>query len=161
MESSKMRNSVLGVAFGVLAALMVSAETQAATIWNPTDSNVNIIVFPGPRPSLNGGDLAWFANEAALAAATPSQVIGADGGIFSPTPGFVLGVTWDGGASYVGDIFIRQALGDPTSWFILFRDGADKGLVWAADLVPVPLPTAALFFASALIGLAGIKRRKA
>ena len=180
---------ILTAALGITVAALFSVQAQAAavsTTWNPTDGNVNIVQFDAGRgiPNLNGGSLALF--EAANDFSGPAVVLGGGGGIFAFTDNsdgtftvegfvdnvsvgsilmngseFMFGVSWDGGATYAGDALTRVNNGDPTGWLILFRDGQNRGLVAADDLAPIPLPASVFLFASALMGLVGIQRRKA
>ena len=76
---------------------------------------------------------------------------------------FVLGVTWDGGATYWGDTdFAPQS--SPDSYLILF-DGMDgqrprSGVTLAIDLAPIPVPPAVWLFGSGLLGLVAVARRR-
>ncbi|MCP5131945.1 MAG: hypothetical protein H6985_20470 [Pseudomonadales bacterium] len=182
-----MNQYVFKSAVGFMTALMMSAAAQAATIWEPTDvsgsGNVNIIQFNIPGLSLNGGTLALF-EDTDVAFSNP-LALGSNGGIFAFTDNnngtfsvqalvnnipqgpalvmngweFSFGVNWGNG--YVGDSGYIQDSGDSNTYLISFTDGNNAGESLAVDLTPVPLPAAAMLFGSALLGLVGIKRRKA
>lgn len=182
---SKLFNLKAGLGF--LAALVLSVQANAATIWQPTDGNVNILKISFLGIDLNGGSLALF--EDANNFSGPALVLGSNGGVFEFTDNlngtytvnakvanvsvgtllitdsnFMFGVKWGAGA-YVGDASYVQNPTDLTSYQIFFNDGPNSGNIYAVDLelaaIPdIPVPAAAWLFGSALCGLVAVGRRK-
>ena len=147
-------------------------------------------VGPGPGQqgiTTNGGTLALFDDDDFGGTAL---VIGEDGGhvvfsdnmngswnaevffvngssggsiTLSSNPFFKLGIDW--GAGYVGDSNF-SLLSAPDAYLIVF-DGFDasgkrmSGSTLAVDLAPIPVPAAAWLFASGLLGLVAVVRRRA
>lgn len=174
---------IIKKALVVVGFLCVSVASSAATIWTPTNENVNIVQIDVVL-SLNGGSLALFENGDALTAAN-ALVLGTSGGLFEFTDigsgnyqveafvgiasqgtkvlngdDFVLGVDWGNG--FVSDSSYTQSPSDATVYTIAFNDGVNSGTSLAVDLAlsEVPLPAAAWLFGSALLGLTAISRRR-
>jgi hypothetical protein len=168
----KLMTTVTGAAIGLLFAV----NAGAATIWQPTDGNVNVLQI-GPL----GGELALFEDTDALTGAN-ALTLGSDGGIFEFTDNldgsftvealvggilqgvksmngneFVLAVNW--GSGYVADSSAQQNPSDPTTFALLFDDGVTSGQSIVVDIAEVPLPAAAWLFMSALMGVTGAKVR--
>ena len=179
---------LLKAGLGFLAAVVLSAHASAATIWQPTNENVNVLTISFLGVDLNGGSLALF--EDATDFSGPALVLGTNGGVFEFTDNengtytvnakvsnasvgtmvitgnqFMLGVKWGAGA-YAGDSSYVQDPYDPTIFQISFTDGVNSGSIFAIDLElapdvdPVPVPAAAWLFGSALCALTAIGRRK-
>jgi hypothetical protein len=181
----------LASAVFILASTSVNATVWHPT---NEDTDFIQLDFGGPGPgsgiSTNGGTLALFDDEAGFAG--PALEIGQKGGqvvfsdngngswnaeVFNVTStsggsitlsnnaNFVLGISWDGGATYWGDTgFSLQS--SPDTYLIVF-DGSDgqgrpiSGSTLAVDLAPIPVPAAVWLFGSGLLGLVGVARRRA
>ena len=165
-----MMNLMKLLATGVLA--VSATATQAATIFMPTDGDVNFL-----NSTLSDGTLlAMFDDSdqsysgASLAISVPEIV-----GIAGPTAGgdwtatnetpatltltgsdhFILGISTDGGTSWSGDTSVTP-LG-ANSYTVSFSDGS----VLEVDVAIVPVPAAVWLFGSGLLGLVAVARRRA
>jgi len=171
----------------VTAFMLASTAVSAATVWAPTNEDVDFIQLDLLGLTTDGGILAMF-DEADFGGA--ALVIGADGGHVTFTASgsdwtaqyfdvndvagdsitlfgdnhFVLGMKWWDFLGYHADSG-WAVTSSPDSYLITF-DGFDKpespidGSTLAVDVNVVPVPAAAWLFGSGLIGLAGVARRK-
>ena len=179
----KILNSVCAI-----AALMLVSSIASATVWHPTNEDTDFIQF-GPIINTNGGDLVMFDDSdfggTALTigdaggevrftdnmdgswSAEVFDVNDISGGsiTLSVDDSFVLGMTWDGGASYYAESN-AVLVNAPDDYRISF-EGQDvtgasvTGRTLAIDVAPVPVPAAAWLFGSGLLGLVGVARRRA
>ncbi len=150
-------------AFAVAGGLSLSTAASA-TVWQPTDGDINAILVNG------GGSLALFDN-ADTGYRAPLAVTGGDAISISESGG---AWTAANGAAAIdlgdSDAF-RLASSDGASWFeavvevsagthayqLAFQSPLIATIV---DLQPIPLPGAALLFGSAALGLGVIARRR-
>jgi hypothetical protein len=180
----KILNSVCAI-----AALMLVSSIASATVWHPTNEDTDFIQF-GPIIDTNGGDLAMFDDSdfggtALYIGSAGGEVRFSDNGdgtwdadlwyigdvaphdsiLLSGGNNFTLGMTWDGGTSYVSDSNFTL-VNAPDDYLIRF-DGQDVtgaeivGRTLAIDVAPIPVPAAAWLFGSGLLGLVGVARRRA
>ena len=157
------------VAAGVLA--ISATATHAATIFMPTDGDVNFLDSTLSQDTLlamfDDSDLSYLDP---LLIGVPEIVI-----IGGPTTGgdwiatneladtltltgsdhFILGISTDGGTSWSGDTSVTP-LG-ANSYTVSFSDGS----VLEVDVAIVPVPAAVWLFGSGLLGLVGVARRRA
>ncbi len=154
-----------------LPALLMVSQVNAATIFAPTDGDVNFI-----NSSLSGGTILAMFDDSdqsflgnSLAIPVP-EIVGFTGPIsggnwiatnesaqtltLTNSPNFILGISTDAGASWSGDTS-WTALG-ANSYTVNFSDGS----IIEVDVQVVPVPAAVWLFGSGLIGLIGIARRK-
>jgi hypothetical protein len=161
------------------ATLLIASHVNAATVLTATDGDVNFLFSP-----INGYDLYMFDDDAFgsienLLVPLPSVV-----GIAGPqtdsigtyhlasningslrldgaSPDFVVGITNDGGATWIMDsnpVFYGN--GNAVSLSFVLDQGAGQVLV--VDVIQsVPVPATVWLFGSGLIGLVGIARRRA
>ena len=176
-----------GIILSALAAIVFAANASAATIWAPTDVNVEgdvNVIQVDEFLTLDGGSLALFEDTDTLVGGNP-LVLGSGGGqfFFTANPNgtftvealvnnisqgsivmngmeFKLAVDWGNGNGYVGDFAFSQNATDPTAFVLSFNDGVKEGSSLVIDIMVVPLPAAAWLFGSALLGLVAVKRRK-
>lgn len=171
----------LKAGLGFLAALILSTQASAATIWQPTDvnstGNVNIIEVAFLGINLNGGQLALF--EDANDFSGPALILGSNGGVFEfkdnlngtytvdakvggaslgPTltitgSQFMFGVKWGAGA-FVGDTSYVQNPADITTFYLTFSDGSHTGTALAVDLEIASIPDVPVPAAAWLFGSA-------
>ncbi|MGB5475144.1 MAG: VPLPA-CTERM sorting domain-containing protein [Gammaproteobacteria bacterium] len=154
-------------------ALAVCGSANAATVFMTTDGNVNFfninLAAGSTLAMFDDNDDVTFVND--LIIPLPSAVdIVADGlGDFTATskappnnsitlttnPWYVLAVSNDGGASWMGDSF-AACDSISQSCTVSFADGS----VLSVDAAVVPVPAAVWLFGSGLLGLVGIARRK-
>lgn len=169
-----------GLSVALLGLSSMTAE--AATVWLPTNADVDFLQFNISGLSTNGGTLALFddtdfGGTALVIGAAGGQVTftpsgsdwfanyGSDSILLSTTMQFSLGMSWDGGATWFSDASYMSlpAGGSPDSYIIRFvgsNPGYVEGTTVAVDLMPVPMPAAVWLFGSGLIGLVGIARRR-
>ena len=171
------------------AFMLASTAASAATVWAPTNEDVDFIQLdlPGLSLTTNGGDLAMF-DEADFGGT--ALVIGAGGGHVTFTAlgsnwiaqyfdvnnasdgttitltgdnNFVLGMDW--GFGYFPDDGNPIPTSSPDTYLVTF-DGFNMperpitGSTLAVDVKVVPVPAAVWLFGSGLIGLVGVARRK-
>lgn len=164
----KLHNGILG-----LCALLICSHVNAATIFAPTDGDVNFLFG-----NLGGGTLAMFDDSDQSYAGdllyipVPSIV-----GIAGPVNGnndyiatnslsntllltgsdnFILGLNV--GGTWLSDSSV-QYFGANT--FRVFFDNGGSVVQVDVEIMPaVPVPAAVWLFGSGLIGLAGVARRK-
>ncbi len=162
----KLTNGLLG-----LAALLLAGQVNAATVFAPTDADINVL----NSNLMSGSILAMFDDTDQLFALssltiTPPEVvgIGTSGGgnwlatnfttaatlVLTGSDQFIFGVSNDGGNTWMGDTSVVN--NGANSITIGFADGS----VLAVDVRVVPVPAAVWLFGSGLIGLVGIARRK-
>lgn len=165
-------------------AFMLASTAASATVWAPTNNDVDFIQWDLFGLSTDGGTLAMFDNGDLGGTAL---VIGTDGGhveftasgsdyiaelfdvnnvsggsiILSGDSNFELGM--DYGQGYITDTSWAVA-SSPDTYLITFSGGVGNqtmGKTLAVDVQAVPVPAAAWLFGSGLIGLVGVARRRA
>ena len=164
-----LKRLLIGIAF------TVCGSANAATVFAPTDGDINIL-----NSNLTAGSiLAMFDDTDQLFASsnliiTPPEVvgIGTSGGgnwlatnftttatlVLTGSDQFIFGVSHDGGTTWMGDTSLVN--NGANSITIGFADGSF--LAVDVRVVPaIPVPAAVWLFGSGLIGLIGIARRKA
>lgn len=176
-----MKTRIWGILCAVPFMVVGWASASASTILAATDGDVNFFL-----DELGGAQLAMFEDGDfggdALAIPLPSA-IGIAGPFVGPSdtnyiatnqlldsiflfdnPWFVLGVSTDGGATWISDSGVTE-LG-ANAYRVFFQlDGPGAGSVVSADVQvvqtvqAVPVPAAAWLFGSGLLGLVGIARR--
>ena len=180
----KILNSVFAI-----ASLMLVSSVASATVWHPTNIDVDFIQFDIGPYTTNGGDLVMFDDsdfggtalvigEAGgqveftdnMDGSWNAEVIFADmssGGsiTLSNDKNFVLGMTWDSGASYYAESN-ATLVSAPDDYRIAFQGEKGTGepvvgRTLAIDVAPIPVPAAAWLFGSGLLGLVGVARRRA
>jgi len=161
----RIRNMLIGF------ALLASGTANAATIFAPTDADVNFILSSLPA----GTTLAMFDDSdqtfigSNLDIPIP-QLVGftgpISGGDFIATneaaatltltgsDNFILGISMDGGTTWSGDTSVTL-LGANS-----YAVGFINGTVLEVDVRVVPVPAAVWLFGSGLLGLVGIARRR-
>ncbi len=165
----KIKNILLGV------ALLATGSANAATVFAPTDGDVNFLLG-----DLLGAQLAIFDDEdqsylgSSLGVAIGDIVgfAGPNGGgnfvatntttaLSLPLTGssnFILGLSTDSGASWGADTSV-VSLG-ANAYTVTFGTGANVVEVDVQIISAVPVPAAVWLFASGLLGLVSIARRK-
>lgn len=157
-----------------LGALLMASQAHAATIFAPTDGDVNFLLG-----NLNGGYLAMFDDsDQTYTGANLDIQLGTIVGIAGPvgngdyiatnstsntltltgSDNFILGFSYDG-MNWTADTSV-VSLG-ANSYNVYFDMGASNVVQVDVQIVPqVPVPAAVWLFGSGLIGLAGIAHRK-
>lgn len=162
-------------------AFMLASTAASATVWAPTNNDVDFIQWDLLGLTTDGGTLAMFDNGDLGGTAL---VIGADGGhveftasgsdytaelfdvnnvsggsiILTGDSNFELGM--DYGQGYITDTS-WAAVSSPDTYLITFAAKSAEGMTLAVDVQAVPVPAAAWLFGSGLIGLVGVARRRA
>ena len=160
----KIRNILLGLAF------IASGTANAATVFAPTDGDVNFL-----NSTLSGGTLLAMFDDSdqtfigsRLAVPVPEIVgftgpVGGGNFIATGTEGtltltgsdqFILGISTDGGTNWSGDTSVTS-LG-ANAYTVNFSDGS----VLEVDVSVIPIPATVWLFGSGLLGLVGIARRR-
>ena len=159
----KLTSGLLG-----LGALLIASQVNAATIFAPTDGDVNFLFG-----DLAGGTLAMFDDSdqsysgLSLTIDVPSIVgiSGPDGSgdylaannngtlSLSGSDNFILGLNF--GGTWLSDSSIVDNGGN--SYSVYFDNG---GNLLQVDVQVIPVPAAVWLFGSGLIGLIGVARRK-
>ena len=165
------------------AFMLASTAASAATVWAPTNEDVDFIQLdlPGLSLTTGGADLVMF-DEADFGG--DALVIGEFGGHVTFTASgsdwiaqffdvndvagdsitlygdnhFVLGMDWGIGGYFPDSDWVLTS--SPDTYLITFESEA-IGKTLAVDVKVVPVPAAAWLFGSGLIGLAGVARRRA
>lgn len=159
----------------LLMGLFAGRAVWAATIWQPTNQDVNTLDFSLLISLLPTGNFYIFDDSAVgnLQSATGLQLASADQLVFSMN-----GANWDvtstvssttltltGSTQFifaerVGTTFSQETTANllgPNNWQLIFGSGAQ---LQAVDVAPVPVPPAVMLMGSGLLGLLGIARRR-
>ena len=157
-----------------IATLFIAGQLNAATVFAPTDGDVNFLMG-----DLAGATLAMFDDSdqtyagASIDIQMPSIVgiVGPINGDFTAinsasqtltltgSDNFILGLSTDGGASWVADLAVNQV--GANAYTVLFNNGGTFLQVDVRIVPAVPVPAAVWLFGSGLVGLIGLARRKA
>ena len=175
MRKSRLLDGVYILGLILVLTLTTGRSAWAATVWQPTNQDVNTLDFSLIISILPPGNFFVFDDNAAgnLQTATGLQLVSAD--LLSFTQN-VNGTDWDITgttgtltvsnttnflfAEAVGGVFNQESsssLLGPNNWRLIFGSGAQ---LQAVDVRPIPVPTAVWLFGSGLLGLVGIARRK-
>lgn len=162
----QIRNTLLALAF------LVPGAVNAATIFAPTDGDVNFLfstLSPGTMLAMfDDSDQAFAGSNLAIPVPEIIGIAGPTGsGDFIATneaaatltltgsDQFILGISTDGGSSWSGDIGVTSV--GANAYTVSFSDGT----VLEVDVRVVPVPAAVWLFGTGLIGLVGVARRRA
>jgi hypothetical protein len=166
-----MKTKTIYALMGIVTMLSV-ARVDAATIFAPTDPNVNFLLA-----DLSGGGILALFDDSDQAYAGASLIIDAPGIInfAGPLSGgnyiavnssaatltltgnnhFILGLSFDGGTSWLADTSV-VSLG-ANAYRVFF----DSNSVVQVDVQVIPVPAAVWLFGSGILGLVAVARRKA
>lgn len=154
----------------LIFGLCLNSGVMAATVWVPTDGDSN---FFTTVISIDGGMLGLFDDEDQAYSGASLELSDSDLVIFTPDGGdfiatnldndtiglsntynFILGLSLDGGSTWLEDTSITN-LGNNA-----FRVFFGENQALAVDVRVVPLPAAFWLFGTAFMGLIGFSRRK-
>ena len=166
--NKKLTNGLLG-----LGALLMASQVNAATVFAPTDGDVNFLFA-----NLGGGTLAMFDDTdqnylgSNLTISAP-EIVGFTGPvnanndfIATGTNGtlnligsdqFILGLD-TGGGNWITDSAVVSV--GANAFQVSFDNNGTLVTVDVQIIPPVPVPAAVWLFGSGLIGLVGVARRK-
>ena len=161
----KIRRILLGLAF------LASGTANAATIFAPTDGDVNFLLgdllgaqlaifddqdqsYLGSSLGVSIGDVVGFAGPNGLGDHTATNTNTATAINLTDSSNFILGLSTDSGASWIPDASV-VSLG-ANAYSVTFGTGAN---VIEVDVQIVPVPPAVWLFGSGL-GLLGWLRRR-
>jgi hypothetical protein len=165
----KFLNKIIGV-----CALLVASQANAATIFIPTDGDVNFLlgdlngaqlaIFDDSDQSYTGlslgvsiGDIVGFAGPNGSSNYIATNTTTANTLLLTNNSSFILGLSTDGGNNWMAESSI-VSLG-ANAYTVIFSTGNSITEV-DVRIAPVPVPAAVWLLGSGLIGLAGIARRK-
>jgi len=172
MRKSRLLGGTYIIGLILVLTFTAGRSAWAATVWQPTDQDVNTLDFSLLISILPTGNFFVFDDNAAdLQTAANLQLASADLLTFTSN-----GPNWDimgaNGtltitnstnflfAEQVSGVFTQEVnanLLGPNNWNLIFGSGAQ---LQAVDVRPIPVPPAILLMGSGLIGLVGIARRK-
>ncbi len=158
---------------GFVAACM-SVGVSAATVWEPTDGDINTFdlgfgitgisygIFDddnmGLEPELGYLPLQTFDRVRFQQAGSDWNLVNVSGDLFTLTGSDRFLIAANDGSGWTADAgFIPIGVGSNSQ--VLYFDG--PSLLLAVDVKPVPLPGALVLMATGLAGMATIARRKA
>jgi len=165
----EIRNILLGV------ALLATGSANAATVFAPTDGDVNFLLgdllgsqlaifddedqsYLGSSLGVSIGEIVGFAGPNGSGDHIATNTTTALSLLLTGSSNFILGLSTDNGASWVADASV-VSLG-ANAYSVTFGTGANVIEVDVQIIPPVPVPAAVWLFASGLLGLVGIARRK-
>ena len=166
----KLTNGILS-----LGALLMASQVNAATIFAPTDGDVNFLLgdllgaqlaifddedqtYQGSSLGVSIGDVVGFAGPNGFGDHIATNTTTALSKNLTGSSNFILGLSTDNGASWIADAAVI-AIG-ANAYTVTFGTGANVIQVDVTVVPPVPVPAAVWLFGSGLIGLVGIARRK-
>jgi len=167
-----MNKKIVFALMGVISVLTVG-KVNAATIFAPTDGDVNFLLgdllggqlaifddedqtYLGSSLGVSIGDVVGFAGPNGIGDYTATNTSTALAMNLTGSDNFILGFSDDGGVSWMADSAV-VALG-ANAYSVTFGTGAN---VIEVDVQIVPVPAAVWLFGSGLLGLVGVARRKA
>ena len=165
----KIRNLIMSI------ALLMASQVHAATIFSPTDGDVNFLlgdltgaqlaIFDDSDQSYAGssldvliGDTVGFAGPNGSGDFTATNTTSALALTLTGSDNFILGLSTDSGANWLPDSSIT-ALG-ANAYRVAFITGNNVTEVDVQIVSAIPVPAAVWLFGSGLLGLVGIARRK-
>jgi hypothetical protein len=154
-------------------ALLMASQVHAATVFAPTDGDVNFLlgdllgaqlaIFDGSDQSYSGsslgvliGDIVGFAGPNGSGDFIATNTTSALSLTLTGSSNFILGL--NDGSGWIADSAV-VALG-ANSYSITFGTGANVIEVDVQVVSAIPVPAAVWLFGSGLLGLVGIARRK-
>ena len=163
------KNILLGV------ALLATGSANAATVFAPTDGDVNFLLgdllgaqlaifddqdqsYLGSSLGVGIGDIVGFAGPNGSGNFVATNTTTALSLPLTGSSNFILGLSTDSGASWGADTSV-VSLG-ANAYTVTFGTGANVVEVDVQSISAVPVPAAVWLFASGLLGLVSIARRK-
>ena len=165
----KIRSLIMSV------ALLMASQVHAATIFAPTDGDVNFLfgdltgaklaIFDDSDQSYAGsslgvliGDVVGFAGPNGSGDFIATNTTSTSALTLTGSDNFILGLSTDSGANWLPDSSIT-ALG-ANAYRVAFITGNNVTEVDVQIVSAIPVPAAVWLFGSGLLGLVGIARRK-
>ena len=169
-----MKTKTIYALMGLVTILSV-ARVDAATIFAPTDGDVNFLLgdllgaqlaifddsdqsYLGSSLGVQIGDIVGFAGPNGIGDHTATNTTTALSLTLTGSSNFILGLSTDSGASWIADAAV-VSLG-ANAYSVTFGTGANVIEVDVQIVPAIPVPAAVWLFGSGLIGLIGIARRK-
>lgn len=179
-----MKTKTIYALMGVVSILVVSiltvAKVDAATIFAPTDGDVNFLLgdllgaqlamfddsdqtylgssLLGSSLDVQIGDVVGFSGPNGSGDHVATNTTTAGTMLLTGSSNFILGLSTDGGTSWMADSSVIS-LG-ANSYSVTFGTGANVIEVDVQIVPAIPVPAAVWLFGSGLIGLVGVARRK-
>ncbi len=173
-----MKTKTIYTLIGLVTILSV-ARVDAATIFAPTDGNVNFLagnltgaqlaifddsdqLYGGSSLAVQLGDQVGFVGPglgADFVATNASNIPGSQTLTLTGSDNFILGLSIDNGANWLTDSNVASA--GINAYTVSFETGNNIIQVDVQVIPAIPVPAAVWLFGSGLLGLVGIARRKA
>ncbi len=170
-----MKTKTIYALIGLVTILSV-ARVDAATIFAPTDGDINFVfgdllgaqlaIFDDSDQSYAGsslgvqiGDIVGFAGPNGIGDHTATNTTTALSLTLTGSDNFILGLSTDNGVSWMADAG-PASLG-ANAYSVTFGTGANVIEVDVQIVPAIPVPAAVWLFGSGLLGLVGMARRKA
>jgi hypothetical protein len=169
-----MKTKTIYALIGLVTILSV-ARVNAATIFAPTDGDVNFLLgdllgaqlaifddsdqsYAGSSLGVQIGDIVGFAGPNGFGNHTATNTTTALSLTLTGSDNFILGLSTDNGVSWMADAG-PASLG-ANAYSVTFGTGANVIEVDVQIVPAIPVPAAVWLFGSGLLGLIGLARRK-
>ena len=159
-----------------VVSILIAGKVNAATIFAPTDGDVNFLLgdligaqlaifddedqtYLGSSLGVSIGDVVGFAGPNGLGDHTATNTTTTLSMNLTGSSNFILGLSTDGGTSWMADASVVGV--GANAFIVTFGTGANVIEVDVQIVPPIPVPAAVWLFGSGLLGLVGVARRKA
>jgi hypothetical protein len=165
-----------GLALVGAVSMLSVARVEAATVFAPTDGDVNFLLgdllgaqlaifddedqsYLGSSLGVDIGDVVGIAGPNGIGDHTATNTTTNGTLTLTGSSNFILGLSTEGGTSWLPDATV-VSLG-ANAYSVTFGTGANVIEVDVQIVPAIPVPAAVWLFGSGLIGLVGVARRKA
>lgn len=166
------RNTIMAMIS--IATGLVTTQLNAATIFAPTDGDVNFLLgdllgaqlaifddadqsYTGPSLDVQISDVVGFAGPNGSGDHIATNTTSGNTLTLTGSSNFILGLSLDNGISWIADSSV-SAIG-ANAYSVSFGNGSNLIQVDVQIVPPVPVPAAVWLFGSGLLGLVGVIRK--